>query len=362
VTPGSQIAVVHPTGPALAYDMKVRHRIRKDDRASYVQVAETLNRSVDVVSVQHEYGIWGGEDGDHVLDFMDALRVPAVATLHTVLREPTPRQRSVLTEIVSLAQSTVVMSRSAANLLTSAYGVNRNSVTIIPHGVPNVPLVDPIEAKPALGIAGRDVILSFGLLGPGKGYELAIAALPEVVAAHPSVLYVILGATHPDLVAREGETYRRSLVALVDRLGLGAHVQFVDRYVGRNELIHWLEAADVFVTPYPNLGQIVSGTLSYAMGAGRAVVSTPYAYATELLAGGRGVLVDSVTPGALADGLNSVLGDAAMRSEIGRRAYAHTRRMLWPAVGAEYAALFADIVSEPAPAILSLRRGMPIHA
>ena len=228
--------------------------------------------------------------------------------------------------------------------------------------MPHVPLVDPIEAKPALGLEGRDVILSFGLLGPGKGYELAIAALPEVVAAHPSVLYVILGATHPDLVAREGETYRRSLVALVDRLGLGGHVQFVDRYVGRNELIHWLEAADVFVTPYPNLGQIVSGTLSYAMGAGRAVVSTPYTYATELLADGRGVLVESVSSGALADGLNAVLADDNMRTAVGRRAYAYSRQMLWPAVGAAYASLFADIVSEPSPAMALLGRGVPIHA
>ena len=314
------------------------------------------------MSIQHEYGIWGGEDGDHVLDFVGALRIPAVATLHTVLREPTPHQRSVLTQLASLVQSTVVMSRAAANLLSNVYGVNRNRVTVIPHGVPNVPLVDPIVAKPLLGVEGRDVILSFGLLGPGKGYELAIAALPAVVAAHPTVLYVILGATHPDLIALEGEKYRRSLEAQVDRLGLGGHIQFVDRYVGRNELIRWLEAADVFVTPYPNLSQIVSGTMSYAMGAGRAVVSTPYAYATELLADGRGVLVEGVSSGALADGLNSVLGDDTMRAAIGRRAYAHSRRMLWPAVGAAYASLFAEIVSEAAPAFVPLRTRVPIHA
>jgi glycosyltransferase involved in cell wall biosynthesis len=362
VTPNSQIAALHPTGPALPYDLKVRHRIRKDDRASYVEVAESLSRSVDVVSIQHEYGIWGGEDGDHVLDFVGALRVPAVATLHTVLREPTPRQRSILTQLASLAQSTVVMSRSAANLLTSVYSVNRNSIAVIPHGVPNVPLVEPAVAKPLLGIEGRDVLLSFGLLGPGKGYELAIAALPEVVAAHPSALYVILGATHPDLVAREGEAYRRSLAALVDRLGLGNHVQLVDRYVGRNELIHWLEAADAFVTPYPNLSQIVSGTLSYAMGAGRAVVSTPYAYATELLADGRGVLVGSVSSGALATGLNAVLGDPTMRTAIGRRAYAYSRKMLWPAVGAAYSSLFADVVGEASPAIAPLRTRVAVHA
>ena len=353
---------MHPAGPAVAYDLKVRHRIRKDDRASYVQVAETLNRTVDVVSIQHEYGIWGGEDGENVLDFAGALRIPAVATLHTVLREPTPHMRSILTELASLTRSMVVMSRSAANLLAGVYGVSRNRIQVIPHGVPHVPLVDPATAKPSLGIEGRDVILSFGLLGPGKGYENAIAALPAVVAAHPSVLYVILGATHPDLVAREGETYRHSLVALVDRLGLGGHVMFVDRYVGRNELLHWLEAADVFVTPYPNLGQIVSGTLSYAMGAGRAVVSTPYTYAAELLAEGRGVLVDSVSPGALADGLNTVLGDVNMRAAIGRRAYAYSRRMLWPAVGAAYSSLFADILSARAPAVAPFRTGVPILA
>ena len=254
------------------------------------------------------------------------------------------------------------MSQSAANLLASEYGINRNRVEIIPHGVPNVPLVESDTAKPAVGIEGRDVILSFGLIGPGKGYELAIAALPAVVAAHPSVQYVILGATHPDLVASEGETYRRSLVALVDRLGLGKHVQFVDRYVGRNELIHWLEAADVFVTPYQNLSQIVSGTLAYAMSAGRAVVSTPYTYANELLADGRGVLVPSVSSDALAEGLNSLLGDPDLRTTIGMRAHAYTRRMIWPAVGAVYASLFADVATQTSPAIAPLRTGIPIVA
>jgi glycosyltransferase involved in cell wall biosynthesis len=277
-----------------------------------------------------------------------ALRVPAVATLHTVLREPTRRQRSVLTELVSIAESTVVMSRSAANLLTSGYDVDPGRLQVIPHGVPNVPLVNSASIKPGLGIADRDVILSFGLLGPGKGYELAIEALPAVAAEHPSVLYVILGATHPDLLASEGEAYRQSLVDKVEHLGMGEHVQFIDRYVNRVELIQWLQAADVFVTPYPNLGQIVSGTLSYAMGAGRAVVSTPYTYASELLANGRGVLVAPASAVSLAGGLNAVLGDAALRAEIGRRAHAYTRRMIWSAVGEEYEALFAGL-ARPAP-------------
>jgi glycosyltransferase involved in cell wall biosynthesis len=282
-------------------------------------------------------------------------------TLHTVLPEPTPHQRSVLADLVRAAEASVVMSRSAADLLIRGYDVNARQLQVIPHGVPDLPLVDSATVKPSLGIAGRDVILSFGLLGPGKGYELAIEALPAVAAAHPDVLYVIVGATHPDLISSEGEAYRQSLIDRIGRLGMDHHVRFVDRFVGRAELTQWLRAADVFVTPYPNLGQIVSGTLSYAMGAGRAVVSTPYTYAKELLADGRGVLVPPGSPTALAAGLNSVLGDPALRAAIGGRAHAHTRRMIWPAVGADYGALFASLTrgSHRAAAI---ERIQPIHA
>ena len=314
-----------------------------------------MNRRVDVVSVQHEYGIWGGEDGEHVLDFVRALRVPAVATLHTVLRDPSPHQRSVLADLVATAETTVVMSQSAANLLTDTYDVDQRRLAVIPHGVPNLPLVDSARVKPRLGVDGHDVILSFGLLGQGKGYELAIDALPAVAAAHPDVLYVIVGATHPELIRSEGEAYRDSLVAQIRRLGMERHVRFIDRFVGRGELTKWLEAADVFVTPYPNMDQIVSGTMSYAMGAGRAIVSTPYIYANELLADGRGVLVAPRSTAALAEGLNAVLGDAELRAAIGRRAYAYSRRMIWSAVGAEYGAIFEGLA-------LGSRRAVPQRA
>jgi glycosyltransferase involved in cell wall biosynthesis len=314
-----------------------------------------------VVSVQHEFGIWGGTDGEHVLDFARALRVPSVVTLHTVLRDPSPHQRAVLAELLGIVQETVVMSRSAANLLTERYAVDGRLVSVIPHGVPNVPLVDAATVKPKLGIDGRDVILSFGLLGPGKGYELAIDALPTVAAAHPDVLYVIVGATHPDLLRTQGEAYRESLVAEIRRLGMERHVRFVDRFVGRVELTQWLEAADVFVTPYPNMDQIVSGTLSYAMGAGRAIVSTPYTYARELLADGRGVLVPPGSAAAFAEGINSVLGDPELRAAIGRRAHAYSRRMIWSAVGAEYEAVFASLRSGSQPAA-PVRAGVPVHA
>lgn len=240
------------------------------------------------------------------------------------------------------------MSRSAASLLEGVYGVDASRLDIVPHGVPDLPLVDPETVKAGLGVDGREVILSFGLLGPGKGYELALDALPEVVAAHPTVSYVVVGATHPDLLLAEGEAYRDRLVAQVQRLGMESHVRFVDRFVGRVELTRWLEAADVFVTPYPKLDQIVSGTLSYAMGAGRAIVSTPYTYATELLADGRGVLVPPGSPTALASALNGVLGDRDLRAALGRRAHQYSRRMVWSAVGAEYERILGRVSAKPA--------------
>jgi glycosyltransferase involved in cell wall biosynthesis len=343
---GGEIAVLHPLEQAPFYPAEVHHRIRKDEASDYLRTARSLSDCADVVSIQHEYGIWGGEDGERVIDFVHGLRVPVVATLHTVLREPTPHQREILRELVSIAEASVVMSNSAADLLSTAYGVDPRRVHVIPHGVPNVPLVDSSTVKSELGVAGRDVILSFGLLGPGKGFELAIDALPAVVAEHPKALYVIVGATHPDLLLHEGEAYRRSLVDRVGNVAMEDHVEFIDRFVGKGELRQWLQAADVFVTPYPNMAQIVSGTLSYAMGAGRAVVSTPYAYATELLDAGRGILVPPGSAAGLATGLNEVLGNPVLRAAIGRRAYAYSRDMLWSAVGARYRALFDEVAAD----------------
>jgi glycosyltransferase involved in cell wall biosynthesis len=327
---------LHPPEQPSPYPIEVHHRIRRDEPADYGRIARSLDDCVDVVSIQHEYGIWGGDDGASVLDFVRALQLPSIATLHTVLRKPTASQRAILSELVDLVDATVVMSRSAATLLATAYGVDPRRLEIIPHGVPDLPLVDPETVKTSLGLNGRDVILSFGLLGPGKGYELALDALPQIVARHPAACYVIVGATHPDLLRTEGEAYRSRLSDQVRRLGMEGHVMFVDRFVGRVELTRWLEASEVFVTPYPSLDQIVSGTLSYAMGAGRAIVSTPYTYATELLADGRGVLVPPGSALALANAINEVLADHELRAALGSRAYAYSRGMVWSAVGAEY--------------------------
>jgi len=333
----SRIVALDPGTADGPYPVEVRHQIRRDTFADYARAARAIDaESLGAVSVQHEYGIWGGHDGAWVLDFVRALRTPVVATLHTVLRHPTPSQRRVLHELVGAAAATVVMSNAAADLLTRSYAVEPSRVQIIPHGVPDLPLVNADSVKPLLGLEGRTVILSFGHLGTGKGYESAIAAMPAVVAADPTALYVIVGATHPEAIRRDGEAYRHQLEAEAASLGMTEHVRFVGRFVDSAELAMWLEAADIFLTPYPNLEQIVSGTLSYAMGAGKAIVSTPYAYAVERLAHGRGRLVEAGSVAALGRALAELALQRDVRAEYGRRAYAFSRSMLWSEVGANY--------------------------
>ncbi len=253
------------------------------------------------------------------------------------------------------------MSKSAADLLAGRYDVDPGRIRVIPHGVPDLAPVDPAVRKPEFGLDDRPTVLSFGLVGPGKGYELAIEAMAVVRESIPDALYVILGATHPDLIRREGERYRDELRARVRSLDLGGHVRFVDRFVGRVELGRWLQASDVIVTPYPNVDQIVSGTLSYAVGAGRAVVSTPYAYARELLADGRGSLVPAGSPDALATAIAELLGDPGQASGDGPAGVCLRRAMTWPTVGAAYLELFRDIAFARPPTRRS-RTGQLVHA
>ncbi len=341
------VALQPPVKPGF-YPAEVTLRITRDVAADYLTAARWIDaRPFDVVSVQHEYGIWGGPDGAYVLDFIKALQTPVVTTLHTVLQTPTPSQRRILTELVHLAAETVVMSESAASLLTRAYGIDPTRLEVVPHGVPSMPIVAPDTVKPQLGLTGHTVILSFGLLGPGKGYESAIAAMPAVVRADPTAVYVIVGATHPDLLLSVGESYRKRLAQLAASLGVADRVRFVGRYVAASELALWLSAADIFVTPYPNMEQIVSGTLSYAMGAGKAIVSTPYAYASERLAEGRGRLVAAGSSDALADGLIELALNPELRAEHGRLAHEHTRGMHWPEVAATYRQIFAKVAAAP---------------
>ncbi len=338
----AEVAALDPGYTIGPYPAEVRRRIRREVRADYTEVAHTLaDRGADIVSIQHEYGIWGGVDGAYVLDFVHALRIPAVTTLHTVLRRPTASQHRILSELIDASAATVVMSRAAASILTRTYGVDPWRVDVIAHGVPDLALVPSDAIKPLLDLKGRQVILSFGLLGPGKGYEAAIAAMPAVVQAVPMALYVVLGATHPDPLRHEGEAYRRKLEAVAATLGMTEHVRFVDRFLGPAELGTWLSAADIFVTPYSNLDLIVSGPLSYAMAAGRVVVSTPFAYARGRLAHGRGVLVEAGSLAALAGAFIELLLDPVRRAAIGLRAYEASRASVWPEVAKQYRHVFA---------------------
>ncbi len=352
---------LHPAGEPGPYPAEVRHRIRRDFPADHGGAAQALNDcGVSVVSLQHEFGIWGGEDGVNVLDFVHALRIPFVATLHTVPPQPTPAQRAILSDIATNANASVVMSKADSALMTRVYGADPARLSMIPHGVPNLPIVAADTMKPRLGLTGQAVILSFGLMGPGKGFEAAIAAMPAVVAAVPSASYVILGATHPDVRSCEGETYRATLEAQVAKLGLGDHVKFVNRFVGRVELGTWLQAADVFATPYSNMVRTVSGTLAYAMGAGKAIVSTPYSYASEMLAGDRGRLVRPGDTAALSETFIELLLDADLRASLGRRAYEQSRGMVWWEVGSQYRRLFEGAAR--AAAAMPIRRNTRLAA
>jgi glycosyltransferase involved in cell wall biosynthesis len=328
------------------FPREVRHLLDPERPSDYLRVADWLNRAeYDVVSLQHEFGIYGGEDGERVLDLLDELELPVVVTLHTVLRRPSDNKRRVLRKIVARAARVVVLSEASAATLSSVYDVDPALIKMIPHGVPDLPFVDPETVKPSVGLAGRPTVLSFGLLGPGKGYELAVRAMSTVIERSPAATYVILGATHPELRKREGEAYRESLKALVSELGLEEHVKFVDAFVDLPTLGRWMQAADVFVTPYPGVEQAVSGTLAYALGTGKALVSTPYAYAEELLGDGRGRLVPFGDSQALGAEIADFLTDRQRRDEARRRAYAYGRRMTWQTVGGEYLRLFTRIAA-----------------
>lgn len=332
-----QILAITETGSHYEYGREVVFEMRAVHRTDYRQAADFLNVApVDVVSVQHEFGIFGGEDGSHVLALLGNLKKPVVTTLHTVLAEPTEGQRRTMREVCQLSAKVVVMSRRASGMLADVYDVPEDKIEMIPHGVPDVPFSDPGFYKDRFQFEGRQVILTFGLLSRNKGIEIPIQAMAEVVKEFPDAIYVVLGATHPDVVRHEGEAYRVSLEQLVTRLDLTDHVVFRKRYVSFDVLLHFLLAADYYVTPYRAREQIVSGTLAYALGCGKAVFSTPYRYAEELLADDRGVLFDFDDSAMLAHEMCGLMRDHAKRDQMRKRAYLHGRSMIWPAVAASY--------------------------
>ena len=316
---------------AHAYPPEVTASIAQDDLLAYHAAARRIEESgAQALWVQHEYGIYGGTAGEHLLALLDRVSLPVVVTLHTILEHPNPDQRRVLEALLRRASRVIVMAEKGREILARVHGVDERLVVAIPHGVPDRPLRDPAEMKPRFGWQDHDVILTFGLLAPNKGIETMIEAMPAVAAAHPRALYVLLGATHPHLVARRGEEYRESLQALAERLGVANNVRFIDTFVEHDELLDYIQAADLYVTPYSNPAQITSGTLSYAVGVGKPVISTPYVHATEILADDHGVLVGFGDSAAIAAQINRLFDDSAARAAIAGRAYARGRTMLWP--------------------------------
>ncbi len=326
------------------YGPEVRAVVHASRLEDYVAAAELVNDSAaEVISLQHEYGIFGGRVGRYVLNFLERLKKPVVTTLHTVLAEPMPMQREVLIKVCERSAAVVVQAQKAAEFLTDRYRVPEDKIRVIHHGTPDVPFGGSAPFKKTVGAAGRQVLLTFGLITPRKGLQFAVRAMADVLPQFPDSLYIILGATHPTIRKRYGEAYRNSLQRAVDRLGLRDHVRFVNRYVSQDELVTYLRAADVYVTPYLNEDQISSGTLAYAVACGKAVISTPYWYARELLDDDRGILVPFRDTKSLAFWVSELLAYDDARAFLARRAYDYGRRMTWARSARAYEELFRDV-------------------
>jgi glycosyltransferase involved in cell wall biosynthesis len=330
------------------YPPCVRFEIRQEEPRDYKLAADFMNtRGLDLLLLQHEFGIFGGQDGAHVQTLLRDIRMPVVTTLHTVLEEPLPQQRRIMLNLIALSDRLVVMSRQTADLLSRLYGAPAEKIVVIPHGIPDIPFVDPSFYKDRFGAEGRKVMLTFGLLTHFKGIEYAIMALPEIVRRHPDLLYIVLGATHPKIKEEQGEEYRHRLMRLADDLGVGDNVAFHDRFVELDELCEYLSAADLYITPYISAQQVSSGTLAYAMGAGKAVISTPYTFAREMLADGRGMLVKFRDPPSIAEAVCWLLEHETDQQAMRKRAYLYSRRAVWSEVGRAYLDVFRQVIARP---------------
>jgi glycosyltransferase involved in cell wall biosynthesis len=353
--PQLDTCVVAMTDPGRTYEYPraVRFHIHDDAVGEYIQTAKVLNNShFDAVCLQHEYGIFGGEAGANIVELISRLDMPVVTTLHTVLSDPSTAQRRVSTQINDISAKIVVMSEKGREFLRSIYDVPDGKIGVIPHGIPDFPLVDPRHAKEKLGFSERFVILTFGLLSPSKGIETVIDAMPDIVKSCPNALYIILGATHPNLVRDQGEAYRDSLTARVEELGVQDHVVFFDQFVNQATLLEFISMCDVYATPYLNAAQMTSGTLAYSFGLGKAVVSTPYWHAEELLSDGRGVLVGFGDVQAMGKEIAGLLTNEVRRNAMRERAYAESRSMTWPQTAKRYLACFEAAIAKARPGVV----------
>jgi glycosyltransferase involved in cell wall biosynthesis len=341
--PDIETCVVAMTDPGrnYAYPPAVRFQIHDENIGEYIQAAEFLNDAgSDVVSLQHEYGIFGGDAGGNIMELLSRLKMPIVTTLHTILATPSSAQRDVMRRIIDASAKIVVMSERGNELLRSVHQVPARKIDVVPHGIPDLPFLETRHAKAKLGFGDKKVILTFGLLSPSKGIETVIDAMPAIIKACPNAVYVILGATHPNLVRHEGEAYRDSLASRVRKLGVSDHVVFFNQFVEQSMLLDFISMCDVYVTPYLNEAQMTSGTLAYSFGLGKAVVSTPYWHAKELLDDGRGVIVPFADAGAVGREIAALLTNDLRRQAIRKRAYATSRSMTWQQTAENYLAVF----------------------
>ncbi len=341
--PGTQCPVVPVNDLAGGYDYpaEVRFEISEQDLPSYLRAADFLNiTDVDVICVQHEFGIFGGPAGSHLLALLREVRMPIVTTLHTILRERNAEQTRVMRDLIRLSTRLVVMTERGRELLLEVYRAPAAKIDLIAHGIPNMPYEDPNNFKDEFGVAGKQVLLTFGLLSPNKGVEYGLRALPDIIQEFPNIVYIVLGQTHPNLLRDEGEAYRLSLERLAKDLGVQKHVVFFNRFVELDELMRFIGAADIYLTPYLTETQITSGTLAYAFGAGNAVVSTPYWHAAELLTEERGKLVPFRDSGAISIAVRELLHDEPLRHSMRKNAYRLGRDMVWSHVAKLYVQSF----------------------
>ncbi len=324
------VVAVNDIAEGYAYPPEVQFEIAEQDLSSYLRAADFLKfANVEVLCVQHEFGIYGGPAGSYLLSLLRRANLPIVTQLHTILEEPSPEQMRVMQELIRLSDRVIVMSKRGRRMLKEIYKMPVDRIDLVPHGIPDLPFVDPNLHKAKFALEGKRVLFTFGLLSPGKGLEYVIRALPEVLRAFPDLVYVVLGATHPNLLREQGENYRRSLERLVASLGLKKHVIFENRFVRSKELMEFFSAADIYITPYLNANQITSGTLAYSFGCGKAIVSTPYWHAEELLADGRGVLVPFRDSDAIAHELIALFRDEVRLQAMRKEAYLLGREMVW---------------------------------
>lgn len=353
------IYAMTPAADAIAFDPDICWAITEGDAASFVGAARQIEASgADVVWLQHEFGLFGGFAGDMILELLDRISAPLIVTLHTVLADPDADQMRVMKRLVGHASKLVVMSEHSRFLLATLYAADDDQIALIPHGVPDRPFGRTEKFKAKAGLTGRDVIMTFGLLSPGKGIEAAIAALPAIISDCPDILYCIVGATHPNLLAREGEAYRERLQAQAKALGVEAHIRWIDVFLETDALLDLIEAADIYATPYTGAGQSTSGTLAYAMALGKAVVSTPYLHAAELLEDGHGILVPFGDSAAIAREISALLGDPGTLAAMQKRAYQRGRPMTWPAFAARSIALIDATRANPESAPLPTHLGI----